>query len=65
MTKVNKMPPEPSKATMAREDRRWRAEGMVKDAMCQTPQFKTAVKAAEKQLAKVETVVKSAVKKGK
>lgn len=54
-------PKMPSKAEMAKSDRHYRAESMAKDAMCNTPQYKSAVRVAERQLAKVEATVKSAV----
>lgn len=46
---------------MAKDDRHYQAEGMAKDAMCQTPQYKGAVRVAERQLAKVQASVNSAV----
>lgn len=51
---------------MAKEDRHYRAEGMARDAMCNTPQYKTAVRTAERGLAKVDVAVKAAavLKKG-
>jgi hypothetical protein len=54
-----------SKAQMAREERRYRAESMVKDAMTNTPEFRSAVRQAERQLAKAESSVRSSLlKKG-
>lgn len=55
----------PSKVQIAKDDRRWRAECMVKDAMQATPQFKQAVRAAEREIAKSEIAVKKAIQKGK
>lgn len=60
MAKANQ-PKMSSKAQIAKQDRHYEAESMAKNAMCQTPQYKTAVRVAERQLAKVEATVKSAV----
>lgn len=43
------------------DERHWRAESMVRDAVSQTPAFKRAVKAAERETAKTETAVKRIV----
>lgn len=51
----------PSKTQIAKENRHYRAQDLVRDAMCDTPQYKTAVRVAERQLAKVEGAVRSAV----
>lgn len=55
----------PSKAQMAKDDRHYRAESMVRDAMQNTAQFKQAVRQAERELAKADTAIKGALKKGK
>ena len=48
----------PSKAQMARDEIRWRAERLVRDAMESSPSFKQAVRKAESELAKAEKKVK-------
>ena len=53
---------EHSPAEMAREERQWQAERMVREAMCNTPEYNKAVKLAERELARADRAVKGAVK---
>lgn len=52
-------PPAPTKA----ERRRWKAEEIVRDEVTKGPAFARAVRAAEKELIKVERAVESAIRK--
>ena len=48
---------------MAADERKWRAEGIVRDAFMTTPEAKAQVKAAMREMMKVEKKIKHMVKK--
>lgn len=52
----------PSKAQMAKDERHWRAESMVKDAFMNTPAAKQQVKQAVKTLSQAEKAIQSSIK---
>ena len=54
-----------TKAQQDKQERKWRAESLVRSAMEATPSWKLAVQKAEKELALAEAKVRKTVQRGK